>query len=372
MKRIALWCALLAVLSPLAFSQNITNTLGVNGEFKVEDGSTDFLTISQIGGHASFSNNITIAASTTASLGIIFKGPNRFIHDFKKSGTSGDNTFLGVNTGNFTMTGASSGDQASQNTATGYSTLTSLTTGKRNQAFGYRTLFTNNSGQSNSAFGDEAMYANTSGSSNAAIGGEALYSNQSGSYNSAVGVLALTSNTASYNTAIGYSAGSDVTSGSNNTAIGYDAEVPSGSSSNQVRIGNTSVSYAGVQVAWTTTSDKRWKSNIVESNLGLEFISKINPVSYARKNDEKERTEYGFIAQEIEEVLKEEGAGNSGMVTVDDQGRYELRYNDLLAPMVKAIQELNEEVLQLKATQAMLLKENSRLRAENETQGKEN
>ncbi len=31
------------------------------------------------------------------------------------------------------------------------------------------------------------------------------------------------------------------------------------------------------------------------------------------------------------------------MITIDDAGRYELRYNDLLAPMVKAIQELKVE-----------------------------
>lgn len=36
------------------------------------------------------------------------------------------------------------------------------------------------------------------------------------------------------------------------------------------------------------------------------------------------------------------------MLTIDDNGRYELRYNDLLAPMIKAIQELKSENEQLK------------------------
>ncbi len=31
------------------------------------------------------------------------------------------------------------------------------------------------------------------------------------------------------------------------------------------------------------------------------------------------------------------------MLTVDNEGFYSLRYNDLLAPMIKAIQELNEK-----------------------------
>jgi hypothetical protein len=161
--------------------------------------------------------------------------------------------------------------------------------------------------------------------------------------------MSLSANTTGYmNTALGVFAGSNITTGINNTAIGYDAQVPSGTSSNQVRIGNTSVTYAGVQVAWTITSDKRWKQNILPLNHGLGFISKLNPVSYIRKNDENGKTEYGFIAQEVEDVLKEYNIDKSGMITVDDNGMYELRYNDLLAPMVKAIQELKTENDELK------------------------
>jgi hypothetical protein len=48
-----------------------------------------------------------------------------------------------------------------------------------------------------------------------------------------------------------------------------------------------------VQVAWTVTSDRRYKENITPIGMGLGFISKLNPVSYVRKNDEKGKTEYG-------------------------------------------------------------------------------
>ncbi|MCX7879030.1 MAG: hypothetical protein N2510_10400, partial [Ignavibacteria bacterium] len=37
------------------------------------------------------------------------------------------------------------------------------------------------------------------------------------------------------------------------------------------------------------------------------------------------------------------GVENVGMLTVTDEGEYQLRYNDLIAPMIKAIQELKEE-----------------------------
>ena len=140
---------------------------------------------------------------------------------------------------------------------------------------------------------------------------------------------------------MGLGAGSAITTGSNNTALGYNAQVPVSTASNQVRIGDANVTYAAVQVAWTITSDKRWKSNIETSNLGLNFINSLRPVSYTRNNDENKKTEFGFIAQELEEALNKAGAVNNGIVSKDDNGMYGVRYNDLMSPMVKALQELN-------------------------------
>jgi len=169
-----------------------------------------------------------------------------------------------------------------------------------------------------------------------------LLNNTSGSSNTANGMGALNFNSlGSDNTAIGYRALYTTTTGGNNTGIGNGADVPSATSSNQIRIGNTAITYAGVQVAWTITSDKRWKLDINNSNLGLDFINKLRPVSYYRNNDESKKLEYGFIAQEIEEVLNNAGASNNGIISKDDKGMYGVRYNDLMSPMVKAIQELN-------------------------------
>ena len=116
-----------------------------------------------------------------------------------------------------------------------------------------------------------------------------------------------------------------------------------------MRIGNAAVTYAGVQVAWTITSDQRWKENIQKSALGLNFINDLEPVSYNRKNDESKKIEYGFIAQELEKTLAEYKVTNAGIITKDDEGMLSVRYNDLLAPMVKAIQELKAENDKLKA-----------------------
>ncbi|HRE12528.1 MAG TPA: tail fiber domain-containing protein [Ignavibacteria bacterium] len=230
------------------------------------------------------------------------------------------------------------------NSAFGDATLSSNTTGYENSAFGNLSLNNNTSGIQNSAFGVGSLFSNTIGYYNSAFGVYSLGSNTTGIYNTALGHGSLTNNTTgNYNTAIGLFAGVLNTTGSNNLVIGYNAEVPFPTSSNQVRIGNTSITYAGIQVAWTVTSDRNLKSNILSSNLGLGFITKLRPVSYTRKNDESGKTEYGLIAQEVEEVLQQEGAENTGMLTITDDSEYQLRYNDLLAPMIKAIQELNEK-----------------------------
>lgn len=150
------------------------------------------------------------------------------------------------------------------------------------------------------------------------------------------------------------------TTGSNNTEIGSLAQVPNVAGSNQVRIGDVAVAYAGIQVAWTITSDKRWKQNIMPANLGLDFISKLCPVVYTRNNDASSKTEYGFIAQEVEEALNSLGAGDSGIISKDDAGMLGMRYNDLLSPMVKAMQELNES---LKVNVQSLKQENKSLQS---------
>ncbi len=321
MKTILTTTTLLYVLALSVYAQSgsINNTLGTGGSFTIKDGSTTFFTLSQSIGTIT----LPYGAAGTRN-GSIFKGTDSFIHTYFGTGTDGYNTFVGIASGNHTLGG--SGAQGSYNTAVGTTSLMSLSTGRQNSAFGAGSLQTNSSGSSNSAFGNSSLLLNTTGNSNSAFGSGALFY-ATGNNNTAVGALS----------------GRDVLDGSNNITIGYDAQVALGSASNQVRIGNTAISYAGIQVAWSITSDRRAKANINDCRLGLDFIGRLRPVSYVRINDEQQRTEYGFVAQEIEQVLQDAGIKEAGMLTVDDDGRYELRYNDLLAPMVKAIQELKSE-----------------------------
>jgi hypothetical protein len=107
------------------------------------------------------------------------------------------------------------------NTAIGYQSIQSNTSGNYNTAIGYQTLKSNTDGGSNTAIGRQAMLSNLSGNVNTGVGTLALNGNIDGSYNAAFSNQALYNNTAgSYNTAIGTSSLEGNTLGNNNTAIG--------------------------------------------------------------------------------------------------------------------------------------------------------
>jgi hypothetical protein len=233
------------------------------------------------------------------------------------------------------------------NLAAGYNALSSNTIGYNNVAIGGNALFANTSGSFNTATGTGALFTNTTGASNTALGEDALRLNSIGNLNSAIGRGALYNSTGGGNTAVGFDAIRNLTTGGNNIGIGWNAQVPNPAGNDQVRIGNTNITYAGIQVPWTITSDSRFKSNIQTSTLGLDFINLLRPVSYYRINDESKKTEYGFIAQELKAALHIAGVRHEGIVSSDDGGMLSVRYNDLIAPMVKATQELNEKVERL-------------------------
>src|SRR5690606_37900889 len=135
---------------------------------------------------------------------------------------------------------------------------------------------------------------------------------------------------------------------SNNIGIGYNAQIPNISADNQVRIGDVNITYAGIQIGWTITSDRNWKCGIKNTELGLDFIGRLRPVQYYRTNDKNKKTEYGFIAQEVEETLQKFGQENTGVITVGDDGMYGLRYNDLIAVLTKGMQEQQAIIEKLK------------------------
>ena len=215
------------------------------------------------------SSTLTLTGSTTdANTGVIYKGTESFIHNFSHpTGSSavpdGQNTFVGLQAGNFTMgSGATAVYHGSQNTGIGYQTLKSLTTGYQNTAIGRNALGSITSGYNNTALGINALQTLSAGVQNLAIGTNALYYN-SGNYNTAVGGYTLFNNTtAGYNVALGNDAGRYIANGEgansltstsvyigantkssisgayNENVFGYNA---TGMGSSTVVLGNTSI-----------------------------------------------------------------------------------------------------------------------------------
>ena len=97
-------------------------------------------------------------------------------------------------------------------------------------------------------------------------------------------------------------------------------------------------------------SDRNVKDNITDTDLGLDFINQLRPVNYTLKNGTSGRVHTGLIAQEVEEIL---GDSDKAMLiksnTIDETTgeeilSYSLRYNELIAPLIKAVQELSRKV----------------------------
>lgn len=181
------------------------------------------------------SKNINLPDTTTSNTGVIYKGVNRFIHNFHHPTGGGAvprglNTFIGVNAGNFTMGSTATSDtDASKNVGIGDDALGALTIGRQNMAIGQNTLGTL-----------------TTGTNNIGMGVNNLTSMTSGENNVAVGTFSLVSANANDNVGIGYATLANITSGLKNIGIGKDAGRYRGAGTDPNQTTNDSI-YIGYQ-----------------------------------------------------------------------------------------------------------------------------
>lgn len=209
--------------------------------------------------------------------------------------------------------------------------------------------------------GRSALALATTATSSTAVGNRAAQN-----MTSADRVTALGANALRYTVA-----GDDLTNGtwSNISGLGYNTRV---SGPNQVQIGDsgtTVYTYGAVQ----NRSDRRDKTEIRETSLGLDFINSIEPVEFkwdlrddyfdydeegnpipvpkdgSRKGS---RFHQGFVAQQIKEVADAAGVDFAGLQHHELAGGedvYSIGYTEMIAPLVKAVQELSAEVAALKS-----------------------
>lgn len=148
-------------------------------------------------------------------------------------------------------------------------------------------------------------------------------------------------------------------------------------SDNTYSLGSGSLRWATVFAATGTinTSDSRLKNSITSLTNGLDFINRLNPVSYKWNETKSVTNEFdpeatqeittsagvrkhlGFVAQEVQTVLNEStmsgAASNYAMWCLqnssDSTSEQMLRYDQFIAPLVKAVQELSAKVTTLEA-----------------------
>jgi len=289
------------------------------------------------------------------------------------------------------------------NIAIGFETAAQTTTGLGNIAIGNDALKINTEGSWNIAIGYQALEGQGQFifQNNVAIGTQALqtcFSDQ----NVAVGPYALANLSGppeggpGWNTAVGYAANGGSSGVGNNTAIGAYAGYygwngtaqtqnpnhqnvtnlgfnSSCSGSDQVNLGATlTTTYAWGAVQ--NRSDERDKADIRDTTLGLDFIKSLRPVDFrwdyrddyfdydpetnertaVTKDGSRKRNRYhhGLIAQEVKSASDSLGIDFAGYQDHKVNGGGDvlsIGYTELIAPIIKAMQELAAENAQLKA-----------------------
>lgn len=305
----------------------VAGDFAVGGDLAVTDDGA-------FGGDVTISGNIDLP-NTTTTVGMFSKAGTRFLHNF---GTQ--NTFLGVGAGNTTLAGADG------NVGVGDGALAALTNGDGNVAVGSGAGQLINTAAQNTVLGAFALANATSVSQNTVLGNSAGATLTGGGQNVFVGLAAGAGpTTLTQCTLVG--SGASATNGiTNATALGANTTV---NASNKIRFGDAAITVIEGQVAYTFPSDERIKRNIRECLLGLEFINKLKALEYEKTCGENFVKELGFSAQKVRAAAESCGCDFPGVSYSESEDRYYMRYNDLLAPIIKAIQELsleNEELRQ--------------------------
>lgn len=291
-----------------------------------------------------------------------------------------DNTTLGSGTLQAATTAAS-------NTAVGSRSQESLTTGSGNSTLGFEAGRFMTTATVNSLFGFRAGRQLTTAVDNVALGADALQFETTGSQSTALGRRALRL----------LQDGNNHLGVSNATGVGFDAAV---SGSNQVQLGNSATTtyvYGTVQ----NRSDARDKADIQDTVLGLGFINALRPVDFKwdmredyitveeyavdveqeyeepsamlgtdgrpimvtktrivqemrervvrRERDgskKRKRFHHGLLSHQVKEVADRLGVDFGGYQDHTVNGGCDVQslgYDEFIAPLIRAVQELSTE-----------------------------
>jgi methanogenic corrinoid protein MtbC1 len=105
-------------------------------------------------------------------------------------------------------------------------------------------------------------------------------------------------------------------------------------------------------------SDIRYKKDIVSlptSGASLDFINRLNPVTFKYIENEKEHI--GFVAQEIQKVQEETGWKVPSLVSDADPERLFVSQQNLIPVLVKAVQEMSQTIKEMEKKMETLKEE---------------
>ena len=263
--------------------------------------------------------------------------------------TNNNNTAVGSTTGPFLV------KDAGNNVLVGQGAAMNLTSGGNNTILGQNALASggivgtnyNSNINDTTAIGQGTLFnLKTNSQGNTTVGFRAGFNLENGSDNVMVGKNA-GSLAVSGNRADGFS---------NCTVLGANSRI---SGDNQVQLGGVDTSpyaYAALQIR----SDKRDKTDIRDTALGLDFINSLRPVDYRFDYREKyengkrdgsragKRVHHGFIAQEVMDNAVTFGGVQDHSVN-GGEDVMSIGYEEFVAPLVKAVQQLSAEVTRLSA-----------------------
>lgn len=131
-------------------------------------------------------------------------------------------------------------------------------------------------------------------------------------------------------------------------------------------LGTTSMRWnTGFFTNTITQSDAKDKTHVQDlGQEALSFLSALRPVSFVFRDGEGGRTHLGLIAQEVTKAAAETGMGDLSLyqaVRLDEEGnehpyspqapdeelRWGLNYQELIAPLIAAVQQLSRRVEEL-------------------------
>lgn len=139
--------------------------------------------------------------------------------------------------------------------------------------------------------------------------------------------------------------------GLNSLAIGKGAASSTTLAANEITLGNSAVTAVRSFGAFTFLSDARDKKDIKPIEAGMDFVSKLQPVNFTwdmRDGGKRDQPDCGFIAQQLQQAQQDTNTVIPGLVYDANPEQLQIAPTKLLPVIIKALQEANNEIKELK------------------------